>query len=78
MRKMQTLGLTILAFIAIFSVMAWRTKDTQQKTYTLTLTAQEVQVVYDALGELPAKTTESIRGKIAQQVTSQNQTTDKK
>ncbi len=75
---MQTLGLTILAFIAIFSVMAWRTKDTQQKTYTLTLTAQEVQVVYDALGELPAKTTESIRGKIAQQVTSQNQTTDKK
>lgn len=75
---MQTIGLTILAFIAIFSVMAWRTKDTQPKTYTLTLTAQEVQVVYDALGELPAKTTESIRGKIAQQVTSQNQTIDKK
>lgn len=75
---MQTLGLTILAFIAIFSVMAWRTKDTQQKTYTLTLTAHEVQVVYDALGELPAKTTETIRGKIAQQVTSQNQQTDKK
>ena len=73
MRKVRTLG---IAAIAVIALAAWETK--QQKTYTLTLTAQETQVVFDALGELPAKTSESIRAKIAQQVTSQNQTTDKK
>jgi hypothetical protein len=73
MKKAQTLG---IAAIAVIALAAWETK--QQKTYTLTLTAQETQVVFDALGELPAKTSESIRAKIAQQVTSQNQTTDKK
>jgi hypothetical protein len=73
MRKVRTLG---IAAIAIIALSAWGTK--QQKTYTLTLTAQETQIVFDALGELPAKTSESIRAKIAQQVTSQNQTTDKK
>jgi hypothetical protein len=73
MRKVRTLG---IAAIAVIALAAWGTK--QQKTYTLTLTAQETQIVFDALGELPAKTSESIRAKIAQQVTSQNQTTDKK
>jgi len=73
MRKVRTLG---IAAIAVIALAAWETK--QQKTYTLTLTAQETQIVFDALGELPAKTSESIRAKIAQQVTSQNQTTDKK
>ena len=73
MKKARTLG---IAAIAVIALAAWETK--QQKTYTLTLTAQETQVVFDALGELPAKTSESIRAKIAQQVTSQNQTTDKK
>ena len=47
------------------------------KSYKLELTAQELQVVYDALGELPAKTSEIIRMKIVQQVNQQN-TTDKK
>jgi len=73
MKKARTLG---IAAIAVIALAAWETK--QQKTYTLTLTAQETQIVFDALGELPAKTSESIRAKIAQQVTSQNQTTDKK
>ncbi len=73
MRKVRTLG---IAAIAVIALAAWETK--QQKTFTLTLTAQETQVVFDALGELPAKTSESIRAKIAQQVTSQNQTSDKK
>jgi hypothetical protein len=73
MRKVRMLG---IASIAVIALAAWETK--QQKTFTLTLTAQETQVVFDALGELPAKTSEGIRAKIAQQVTSQNQTTDKK
>jgi hypothetical protein len=65
-----------IAAIAVIALAAWGTN--QQKTYTLTLTAQETQVVFDALGELPAKTSESIRAKIAQQVNQQNQPTDKK
>jgi hypothetical protein len=79
MKKMYTFAFVIFGFLACLGIVAWTEKPTQQqKTYTLTLTAQETQVVYDALGELPAKTSESIRAKIAQQVTSQNQTTDKK
>lgn len=42
------------------------------KNYKLELTAQEVQIIYDALGELPAKQTEMIRYKLIQQVTEQN------
>jgi len=44
----------------------------QQKTYKLELTTQEVQVIYDALGELPAKVSEGIRAKMAKQVNDQN------
>jgi hypothetical protein len=47
----------------------------QTKTYKLELTVQEVQLVYDELGELPAKTSESVRLKIAKQVTEQNNVT---
>jgi hypothetical protein len=36
-----------------------------------------VQIIYDALGELPAKQTEAIRFKLIQQVTEQNKA-DKK
>lgn len=57
--------------------MALMSFDPTPKSYKLELTAQELQVVYDALGELPAKTSETIRMKIVQQVNQQNQT-DKK
>jgi hypothetical protein len=46
----------------------------QQKTYKLDLSTQEVQIIYDALGEMPAKTSEGIRAKIAKQVNEQNTT----
>jgi hypothetical protein len=59
-------GLLTLAFIE---------PKKQTKSYKLELTAQEVQLVYDALGELPAKTSESVRLKIAKQVTEQNNVT---
>jgi hypothetical protein len=79
MRKMYTAAFIIFGFLTCLGIVAWTEKPTQQqKTYTLTLTAQETQVVFDALGELPAKTSESIRAKIAQQVNQQNQPTDKK
>ena len=46
----------------------------EQKTYKLDLSTQEVQIIYDALGEMPAKTSEGIRAKIAKQVNEQNTT----
>lgn len=63
-----------LTLIAAMVLMAF---EPTPKSYKLELTAQELQVVYDALGELPAKTSEVIRIKIVQQVNQQN-TTDKK
>lgn len=63
-----------LTLIAIMALMSFQPAP---KLYKLELTAQELQVVYDALGELPAKTSEQIRMKIVQQVNQQN-TTDKK
>lgn len=64
-------ALTLLAIMAAMSF------QPTAKSYKLELTAQELQIVYDALGELPAKTSETIRIKIVQQVNQQN-TTDKK
>lgn len=63
--------------LTLFAIMALMSFDPAPKSYKLELTAQELQVVYDALGELPAKTSETIRIKIVQQVNQQN-TTDKK
>jgi hypothetical protein len=42
-----------LTLIAIMALMSF---EPTPKAYKLELTAQELQVVYDALGELPAKT----------------------
>ena len=55
-------------------------QPTPPKTFTIELTPDEVQTVYDALGELPAKKVEVIRLKIVQQVNKQNEQnkTDKK
>ena len=63
-----------LTLIAIMAIMSFQPAP---KSYKLELTAQELQIVYDALGELPAKTSEQIRMKIVSQVNQQN-TTDKK
>ena len=58
----------LLAIIALTSFSA----PQQAKEFTITLTAQETQIVFDALGELPAKVSEGIRVKIARQVQEQN------
>lgn len=60
-----------IIFIFVMSLAAF-TLPNQSKTYKIELTSQEVQVVYDALGELPAKVTEGIRAKVAKQVAEQN------
>jgi hypothetical protein len=67
-----------LATIAAICLTSYQ--PTPPKTFTIELTPDEVQVVYDALGELPAKKVEVIRLKIVQQVNKQNEQskTDKK
>lgn len=64
-----------IAIMGILALMAFAPKQT--KTYKLEFTAEETQVIYDALGELPAKKAEVIRFKLVQQVNEQNKT-DKK
>ena len=58
--------------IGVFTFSMAFTMPQQSKTYKLELTTQEVQVIYDALGELPAKVSEGIRAKVAKQVGEQN------
>lgn len=71
----KTLGyLTIGAFLLVVFTLTMSFTVREQKTYKLELTTQEVQIIYDALGELPAKTSEGIRMKIAKQVNEQNTT----
>ena len=66
--------LIITAFVlGLFTLMMSFTIR-EQKTYKLDMSTQEVQIIYDALGELPAKTTEGIRAKIIKQVNEQNTT----
>jgi hypothetical protein len=65
----KSIGYAII-FVFIMGIFAFTMP--QQKTYKLELTTQEVQVVYDALGELPAKVSEGIRAKVAKQVGEQN------
>jgi hypothetical protein len=65
----KTIGYAIIFFF-VMGIFAFTMP--QQKTYKLELTTQEVQVIYDALGELPAKVSEGIRAKVAKQVGEQN------
>ena len=66
----KSIGYAII-FVFMMALAAF-TMPQQQKTYKLELTTQEVQVIYDALGELPAKVSEGIRAKVAKQVGEQN------
>jgi hypothetical protein len=65
----KSIGYAVI-FVFIMGIFAFTMP--QQKTYKLELTTQEVQVIYDALGELPAKVSEGIRAKVAKQVGEQN------
>ena len=62
----------VLITAVVFGIMSFTLHVQQTKVYKLELTSQEVQIIYDALGELPAKTSEGIRMKIAKQVNEQN------
>lgn len=62
-----TIALTLLSF------------GTQvEKKVNLSFTVEEVQLIYDALGELPAKRVETLRAKIAYEANRQLADTTKK
>lgn len=52
----------ILFLLSVITLLSFNTQE--PKTVTLTFTVEELQIVYDALGELPAKKVETIRYKI--------------
>jgi hypothetical protein len=51
-----------LLIIGLLALCSFQTQNT--KKITLSFTIEEVQLIYDALGELPAKKVESLRAKI--------------
>jgi len=66
----------ILALLA-FTLFSFTTQN--EKKITLSFTLEEVQTIYDALGELPAKKVEALRIKIATETNRQlNDSTKKK
>lgn len=58
-----------LLLIAAMGLMAFTTQE--EKTVTLTLTVEEVNLIYAGLGELPAKVSEQLRYKIASEAQKQ-------
>jgi len=66
---------TILALLA-FTLFSFTTQT--EKKITLTFSLEEVQTIYDALGELPAKKVEALRVKIATETNKQLTDTIKK
>jgi hypothetical protein len=66
-----------VVILAAFFMMAFMPAQ-EPKTYTLEFTAYEVNIIYEALGELPAKREEVIRFKIVQQVNAANEPMKKK
>lgn len=63
----------ILATIAIFALVSFT--PSQPKIYRFEFTAEESQIIFDALGELPSKKVEVIRYKMMQAVQAQSDTT---
>lgn len=66
---------TIL-LLSIIGLLSFNTQ--QQKTVTITFSIDEVQMIYDALGELPAKKVEGLRNKIVLEANRQLSDTTKK
>jgi hypothetical protein len=66
----------ILIAVAFIVLTSFGTQE--PKTVTVTFTLEEIQVVYDALGELPAKKVEQIRYKIFMEAQKQLADTIKK
>jgi hypothetical protein len=64
-----------LTLIAAIGLLSFTTQE--PKTVTLTLTVEELNLIYMGLGELPAKASEQLRYKIAQEAQKQLNTEKK-
>lgn len=62
--------------LALIGLLSFTTQ--QPKTVTITFTVDELQLVYDALGELPAKKVDALRGLIIREADRQLADTTKK
>ena len=65
-----------LILILVLGLFAFTTQD--ERKVTITFTVDELQLVYDALGELPAKKVEPLRAKIIYETQRQLSDTIKK
>ena len=66
-----------LLILLAFGLFSFTTQD--DRKITITFTVDELQLVYDALGELPAKKVENLRAKIIYETQRQlSDTTGKK
>lgn len=63
---------TFLAF-CILALMSFKTQD-EPKTVKLELSIEEVNLIFEGLGELPAKKSEGLRAKIYQEAQKQLET----
>lgn len=57
--------------LLIFSVVLLSFQTNQEKKIKFEFTVQEVQLIFDALGELPAKQVDQLRAKIVAEVNKQ-------
>lgn len=55
--------------LSLFTLMSFNTQE--PKTIKLELSVEEVNLIFEGLGELPAKRSEALRGKIYQEAKKQ-------
>lgn len=60
----------LLLTISIFSLFGFTTQE-EPKTVKLELSVEEVNIIFEGLGELPAKKSEGLRAKIYQEAKKQ-------
>ena len=75
-QKPQTTNMKTILSILALSLLSFTTQT--EKKITLSFSLEEVQTIYDALGELPAKKVEALRMKIATETNKQLTDTIKK
>lgn len=75
---MKNLLIILTVMFALMLSAFQSAKKPVEKGITITFTLDEINTVYNALGELPAKTSEALRAKIAFEYQKQTDTTKKK
>lgn len=66
MKNTTKIGLVICLLAFVFSSFAFKKNDEAPQTLKFEFTVEEVNVIFEGLGELPAKKSEGLRIKIYQ------------